>query len=119
METDPDWLVPIADTASSDISALIEEKVTPAIQAPAEKLKTVFPKLTGFHLTELEKSLDGLTKLSSLILFLPENKLIPYRLELSGLNRRLNKLMKHELPQWLSFQRCLATTRAEALAAPE
>ena len=55
-------------------------------------------------------------KLSSLIIFLPENKLIPYRLELSGLNRRLNKLMKQELPEWLNYNRCLATTRAEALA---
>ena len=60
-----------------------------------------------------------LVGLISLIIFLPENKLIPYRLELSGLNRRLNKLMKQELPQWLSYNRCLATTRAEALAAPE
>ena len=119
METDPEWLVPIADTASADIGVLIEQKVTPAIQAPADKLKNVFPKLTAFHLTELEKSLDGLLKLTSLIIFLPENKLIPYRLELSGLNRRLNKHMKHELPQWLSFNRCLASTRAEALAAPK
>ena len=119
METDPEWLVPIADTASADIGVLIEQKVTPAIQVPADKLKNVFPKLTAFHLTELEKSLDGLMKLTSLIIFLPENKLIPYRLELSGLNRRLNKLMKHELPQWLSFNRCLASTRDEALAAPK
>ena len=119
LETDPEWLVPIADAASANIGVLIEEKVTPAIQVPADKLKSVFPKLTAFHLTELEKSLDGLLKLSSLITFLPENKLIPYRLELSGLNRRLNKLMKHELSQWLSYNRCLATTRAEALTAPE
>lgn len=119
METDPEWLVPIADTASADIGVLIEQKVTPAIQVPADKLKNVFPKLTAFHLTELEKSLDGLLKLTSLIIFLPENKLIPYRLELSGLNRRLNKHMEHELPQWLSFNRCLASTRAEALAAPK
>jgi hypothetical protein len=119
LETDPEWLAPIADAESVNIGVLIEEKVTPAIQVPADKLKSVFPKLTAFHLTELEKSLDGLLKLSSLIIFLPENKLIPYRLELSGLNRRLNKLMKQELPQWLSYNRCLATTRAEALAAPE
>ena len=119
LETDPEWLAPIADADSENIGLLIEEKVTPAIQLPADKLKSVFPKLTAFHLTELEKSLDGLLKLSSLIIFLPENKLVPYRLELSGLNRRLNKLMKQELPQWLSFNRCLATTRAEALAAPE
>ena len=109
----------VADTASADIGVLIEQKVTPAIQVPADKLKNVFPKLTAFHLTELEKSLDGLLKLTSLIIFLPENKLIPYRLELSGLNRRLNKHMKHELPQWLSFNRCLASTRAEALAVPK
>ncbi|MGB5282641.1 MAG: hypothetical protein WBN37_15100, partial [Arenicellales bacterium] len=62
LETDPEWLAPIADAESVNIGVLIEEKVTPAIQVPADKLKSVFPKLTAFHLTELEKSLDGLLK---------------------------------------------------------
>ena len=118
-EYDPEWLLPIAETDSDGIGVLIEDKVLPTIQVPTEKLKNVYPKLTAFHLTELEKSLDDLLKLSSLIIYLPENILIPYRLELSGLNRRLNKLMKQELPEWLNFNRCLSATRAEALAAPE
>ena len=114
-EYDPEWLLPIAETDSTEIGVLIEKNVIPSVQVPADKLKNVYPKLTAFHLTELDKSLDNVLKLSALIFYLPENILIPYKLELSGLNRRLNKLMKQELPEWLNYNRCLATTRAEAL----
>ncbi len=118
-EDDPEWLVSTAETPSSDIATPIIGKVLPTIEIPADKLRKVFPKLTAFHLSELENALDDLLKLTALIVYLPENKLIPYKLELSGLNRRLNKVMKKELPAWMNFDRCLAKGRAEVSAASE
>ncbi len=116
-EEDPESLMSTAETVSSDIATPIIGTILPAIQIPADKLKKVSPKLTAFHLSELEKALDDLLKLSALIIYLPENRLIPYKLELSGLNRRLNKTMKKELPAWMSFDRCLATVRTEVSTA--
>ena len=117
-KNDPEWLIATADTKASDITAPISDNVLPAIQIPAEKLKEQLPKLTAFHLSELDSALDDLLKLSSLIIFLPENKLISYNLELTGLNRRINKLMKTKLPAWVSTNQCLTTMRSTALAAP-
>jgi hypothetical protein len=118
-EKDPDWLISTADTAASEIAAPINDYVLPAIQLQSEKLKESSPKLTGYHLSELEIALDNLLKLSSLIIFLPENKLVPYQLEISGLNRRLNKLMKKKLPVWINDNQCLTTMRSEAITVPQ
>ena len=118
-ESDPEWMMSITETVSSDIGISIQEKVIPAIQIPTDKLKNVNPKLTAFHLSELESALDDVLKLSSLITYLPENQLIPYKLESSGLNRRLNKLMKKELPEWISINRCLTSKRSGVLATPD
>ncbi len=115
-EKDPEWLMSTSETASNDIATPIMGKTLPAIQMPADKLKKVFPKLTAFRLSELENALDDLLKLTALIIYLPENRLIPYKLELSGLNRRLNKTMKKELSSWLNFDRCLAKERANVSA---
>ena len=118
-EKDPDWLMSTAETASSDIATPIIAKTLPAIQTPADKLKKVNPKLTNFHLSELEKALDDLLRLTALIIYLPENRLISYKLELSGLNRRLNKTMKKELSAWMNFDQCLANGRAGVSAVSE
>ena len=118
-EKDPDWLISTADTAASEIAAPINDYVLPAIQLQSEKLKKSSPKLTAYHLSELEIALDNLLKLSSLIIFLPENKLVPYQLEISGLNRRLNKLMKKKLPVWINDNQCLTTMRSEAITVPQ
>ena len=117
-KNEPDWLMVTTNTTANEIAAPINEKVLPAIRIPAQKLEGSLPKLTAFHLTELENALQNLLQLSSLIIYLPENMLIPYKLELSGLNRRLNRLMKKELPEWMNYNQCLATQRAVALAAP-
>ena len=117
-KNEPEWLMVTTNTTASEIAVPINEKVLPAIRIPAQKLEGSLPKLTAFHLTELENALENLLQLSSLIIYLPENILIPYKLELSGLNRRLNRLMKKELPEWMNYNRCLATQRAVALAAP-
>jgi hypothetical protein len=114
----PEWLIATANTTAGEIDAPIKEKVLPAIRLPAQKLEESLPKLTAFHLTELETAVENLLQLSSLIIYLPENMLIPYKLELSGLNRRLNRLMKKDLPEWMNYKQCLATQRAVALAAP-
>ncbi|MFW2441134.1 MAG: hypothetical protein ACN4GR_17385 [Arenicellales bacterium] len=116
---DPEWLMSTADTASSDIATPIIGKVLPPIEIPADKLKKVSPKLTAFHLSELDKALDDLLKLSSLIFYIPENRLIPYKLELTGLSRRLNNKMDTELPAWMNFDRCLAIAREGIPAASE
>lgn len=118
-EKDPKWLKSLAETASSEITAPVNEKVLPAIKKPATKLKTVTPKLTAFNLSELESALNDLSKLSALIIYLPENMLTPYKLELSGLNRRLNITMENELATWMSFDRCLANVRSEGTASIE
>jgi hypothetical protein len=117
-KNEPEWLIATANTTASEIATPVNEKVLPAIRIPAQKLGESLPKLTAFHLTELETALENLLQLSSLIIYLPENMLIPYKLELSGLNRRLNRLMKKELPEWMNYNQCLATQRAVALAAP-
>jgi hypothetical protein len=114
-----EWLVTIADTESTSIGKEIEGVINPAIQNPADKLKQATPNLTAFHLSELEIALNNVLKLSSLITFIPENKLKPYKLELTGLSRRLNLLMKKELPAWIGFDRCLSQQRTETLARPE
>ena len=116
---DPEWLMSTADTASSDIATPIIGKVLPPIEIPADKLKKVSPKLTAFHLSELEKSLDDLLKLSALIIYVPENRLAPYKLELTGLSRRLNNTMDKELSAWMNFDRCLAIGREGIPAASE
>jgi len=118
-EKAPDWLIPTADTAASEIVAPINEYVLPPIQLQTEKLKEGSPKLTAYHLSELGIALDNLLNLSSLIFFLPENRLIPYELEQAGLNRRMNKLMTKKLPAWVNTNQCLATKRSAALATPE
>ncbi len=112
-EKDPSWLLSTAESTSDAITTPITEKVLPAIETPATKLEKVAPKLTAFNLTELESALNDLTRLSALIIYLPENMLIPYKLELSGLTRRLNKTMGKELTTWMSFDRCLANVRSE------
>jgi uncharacterized protein YdcH (DUF465 family) len=117
-EKDPDWLIATADTAASEIVAPINEYVLPPIQLQTEKLKESSPKLAAYHLSELEIALDNLLNLSSLIVFLPENKLVPFELETSGLNRRLNKLMKMKLPAWINTNQCLTTMRSASLATP-
>lgn len=117
-KNEPEWLIATANTTASEIATPVNEKVLPAIRIPAQKLQESLPKLTAFHLTELETALENLLQLSSLIIYLPENMLIPYKLELSGLNRRLNRLMKKELPEWMNYNQCLAAQRAVALAAP-
>jgi hypothetical protein len=116
-EEDPEWLMSAAETASSEIAIPITANVLPAIKIPADKLKKVFPKLTAFNMSELESALNDLIKLSALITYLPENMLIPYKLELSGLNRRLDKTMKSDLAAWMSFDRCLVKGRAAVPAA--
>ena len=114
-EKDPAWLLTIPDTAATEIAKPINEIVLPTIQTPANKLNNVSPKLTAFHLSELETSIDNLLKLSALITYLPENRLIPYKLELSGLTRRLNRLMNKELPEWANFNSCLSAVREQAI----
>ncbi len=112
-EKDPTWLLSTSETAATEIDTPIIGKVLPGIAIPVDKLKKVFPKLTAFHLSELENALNDLLKLSSLIVYLPENKLIPYKLELSGLSRRLNETMEKQLPVWMSYDRCLTRERIE------
>jgi len=114
---DSEWLMSTAETASRDIATPIIAKTLPPVQIPTNELKKVFPKLTAFQLSELDNALDDLLKLTALIIYLPENRLIPYKLELSGLNRRLNKTMKKEFSEWMNFDRCLAKGRAEISAA--
>ncbi|MEA1888970.1 MAG: hypothetical protein U9N50_04215 [Pseudomonadota bacterium] len=116
---DPEWLMSTAESASETIATPIREKVLPAIQTPAGELKKVFPKLTAFHLSQLDKALDDLLKLSALITFLPENMLTPYKLELSGLSRRLNDTMEKEFSTWMSFDRCLTKERGQVSEATE
>jgi hypothetical protein len=115
-EKDPDWLLSVPDTASTEIAQPINEVVLPTIQKPADKLKTVSPKLTAYNLSELETGIDNLLKLSALITYLPENRLIPFKLESAGLSRRLNKLMNKDLPQWTNYNNCLSKTREQAIA---
>ena len=114
-EKEPDWLLSVPDTASTEIAQPINEFVLPVIQTPADKLKTVSPKLTAYNLSELETGIDNLLKLSALITYLPENRLIPFVLESAGLSRRLNKLMNKDLPQWTNYNNCLSQTREQSI----
>ena len=113
-----EWLVDIADTDSKDIEQSIEEKVLPSIKVPSDKLKKVTPKLTAFHLTEIDIGLTDIMNLAALITYIPENKLKPYKLELTGLNRRINDLMENNLPVWIGYDQCLSQKRTEVLSRP-
>ncbi|MCK5359738.1 MAG: hypothetical protein KAJ95_03885, partial [Gammaproteobacteria bacterium] len=115
IDSGQEWLVNIADTESTIIGKEIEEAITLSIKNPADKLKQATPNLTAFYLSELDTALNNALNLASLITYTPETRLKPYRLELIGLNRRLNKLMKNELPAWIGFDRCLEQKRTEVL----
>jgi hypothetical protein len=114
---DPAWLIPISETESGKIAQPIISDVLPPIKSQADKLKSSSPKLTGYHLSELKIASENLIKLSALIRYLPENMLVPYELELNGLTRRLNELMKKKYTAWMSVDQCLIDKRAEVMAA--
>ena len=116
IDSGQEWLVKIADTESTSIGKEIEDTLVISIKNSADKLKQATPKLTAFHLSEIEISLNEVLNFASLITYIPETMLKPYKLELIGLNRRLNNIMKNDLPAWIGFDRCLAQKRTEVLA---
>jgi hypothetical protein len=116
-DKDPSWLITISETESEAIADNIKSDVLPPIQEMADKLKEPYPKLTGFRLSELEHGIDNVLKLSALLHFYPENKLIMYGLGLSGLDRRMNDLFNAKASSWLSIDQCLVEKRASLVTA--